>query len=254
MEFLTVKEVLKDLVLLPAGPLILALLGLALFHFTRWRRSGTALCAVAILGFWWLALPITADVLGRAGERYPALDLRHIPHADAIVILGGGARAAAEYGGPAPSLITLQRLAYGAFVARATGLPILVTGTAHEAAAMRNSLQRDFGVPAQWVEDRSLDTQQNAERSAVILKRANASTIVLVTSASHMSRAVVEFRALGFAVIPAPTGMWVLQEWQWRRWVPSVDALARSQSALYEDLGNFVQALRVRWRARGTHQ
>ena len=96
MEFLTVKEVLKDLVLLPAGPLILALLGLALFHFTRWRRSGTALCAVAILGFWWLALPITADVLGRAGERYPALDLRQIPHADAIVILGGGARAAAE--------------------------------------------------------------------------------------------------------------------------------------------------------------
>jgi uncharacterized SAM-binding protein YcdF (DUF218 family) len=246
MDFLTVKEFLKGLVLLPAGPLTLALLGLALLHFSRWRRTGTALCAVAIVGFWVLALPVTADVLGRAEERYPALDLQQIPPADAIVILGGGARAAAEYGGPAPSLITLQRLAYGAFVARATRLPILVSGNTQEAAAMRNSLQRDFGVPARWVEDQSRDTQQNAQRSAVILKRANASTIVLVTSASHMNRAVVEFRALGFTVIPAPTGMWVLQEWQWRRWMPSVEALARSQSALYEDLGNAVQALRMR--------
>jgi uncharacterized SAM-binding protein YcdF (DUF218 family) len=246
MDFFNAKQILKNLVLPPTGPLILAILGLGVLHFTRWRRSGTALCAAALLALWILATPIVADMLVRAGERYPSLDLHQVPHADAIVILANGVRlVAAEYDGPAPSLTTLQRLAYGALVARATRLPILVSGTGQEAAAMRNSLQRDFGVQVQWVESHSRDTQQNAQMAAVILKGANIATIVLVTSANHMNRAAAEFRALGLTVIPAPTGMWTQQEWHLRRWVPSADALGRSQSALYEDLGDVVQAFRV---------
>jgi uncharacterized SAM-binding protein YcdF (DUF218 family) len=246
MDFFTARQILKSLVLPPTGPLIVAMLGLGVLHFSRWRRIGTALCAAGLLILWILATPIVADMLVRAGERYPSLDLQQVPHADAIVILAGGVRlAAAEYGGPAPSVTTLQRLAYGALVARATRLPVLVSGTGQEAAAMNNSLQRDFGVPVQWVENHSRDTQENAQMSATILKAANVATIVLVTSANHMNRAAAEFRALGFTVIPAPTGMWSLQERRVRQWVPSADALGRSQSALYEDLGDIVQALRV---------
>jgi uncharacterized SAM-binding protein YcdF (DUF218 family) len=247
MDFFTGKQALKNLVLPPTGPLILAILGLALLYFTRLRRSGAALCAAGLLALWLLATPIVADMLVRAGEPYPALDLHRMPRADAIVILGGGVRyPATEYDGPAPSVITLQRLTYGALVAHATRLPILVSGTGQEAFAMRHSLQRDFGVQVQWVESHSRDTQQNAQLSAVVLKSAEVATIVLVTSANHMRRAAAEFRALGFAVIPAPTGMWAQQEWKLQRWVPSADALWRSQSALYEDLGNVVQAFRMR--------
>lgn len=246
MDLLTVKELLKSLVVPPAGPLVVAIAGLGLFCVTRWRRAGATLCAAGLLALWLLAMPIIADVLGRAGERYPALDLKQMPRADAIVILAAGARPAAEYGGQAPSVTTLQRLAYGALIARATQLPILVSGTGQEAAAMHNSLQRDFGVPVQWVESHSRDTQENAQMSAVILRNAKITSIVLVTSANHMSRAAAEFRALGFTVIPAPTGMWAPQEQRWRRWVPNADALKRSQSALYEDLGDIVQAFRVR--------
>src|SRR5256885_5533642 len=56
----------------------------------------------------------------------------------------------------------LERIAYGAFLAHRTALPVLVSGTAPEALAMRVSLARDFGIQVRWVEERSRDTFQNA--------------------------------------------------------------------------------------------
>ena len=52
-----------------------------------------------------------------------------------------------------------------------------------------------------------------------------------------------DFRAQGLSVVPAPSGLWTQQEFRIRRWVPSIEALSRSQVALYEDLGNLVLAL-----------
>ena len=40
--------------------------------------------------------------------------------------------AAPEYGGPAAGPGLLERLSYGAYVARRTGLPVLVSGTAYD--------------------------------------------------------------------------------------------------------------------------
>jgi uncharacterized SAM-binding protein YcdF (DUF218 family) len=246
MDFFVLKQVVKNLVLPPAGALIVAILGLGIVHFTRLRRTGTALCALGLALLWLLATPLIADVLERGREREPALDLSAVPRADAIVILAGGVRdVAPEYGAAAPSLTTLQRLTYGARVARATGLPLLVSGTAEEASAMSDFLQHDFGVHVRWVENRARDTQQNAQMSAVILKPAGVRTILLVTSGTHMTRASAEFRLVGFTVIPAPTGMWARGEPGVRGWVPSAEALRRSESALYEDLGNLVLTLRT---------
>ena len=63
-------------------------------------------------------------------EHYPPLDLPRAADAQAIVILGGGGQRsfAPEYGGPAADPVLLEKLNYGAFIARKTGLPILVTG------------------------------------------------------------------------------------------------------------------------------
>jgi uncharacterized SAM-binding protein YcdF (DUF218 family) len=245
VDFYAVKYLLKNLLLPPAGPVILALFGLGLANLTRLRRSGMALCALALASLWLLATPLVADVLERAAERDPVLDLNAVPHADAIVILAGGVRGSeTEYRGPSPSVTTLQRLAYGAQVARVTRLPVLVSGSAEEATAMSDSLQRDFGVQVRWIEGRSRDTHENALLSGVILKTAGILRIVLVTSGTHMPRASAEFRAAGFTVIPAPAGVWSNERPKWRGWVPQPEALWRSQSALYEDLGNLVLALR----------
>ena len=46
-----------------------------------------------------------------------------------LALGGGGQRSfAAEYGGPEARSMLLERLAYGAYVARGTGLPNLVSG------------------------------------------------------------------------------------------------------------------------------
>ena len=70
---------------------------------------------------------------------------------------------------------------------------------------MKTALEEDFRQPVKWVESRSLDTRENAARSAEILLPAGARRIVLVTHAAHMRRAVEAFEHAGFTVIPAPT-------------------------------------------------
>jgi len=102
--------------------------------------------------------------------------------------------------------VLLERLSYGAFVARHTGLPILVTGAPREAVTMQTSLVRDFGVPVRWVENQSRDTFENARYTAQMLKPEGIGRIILITSSTHLWRAVHEYEDAGFEVVPAPAG------------------------------------------------
>jgi hypothetical protein len=66
-----------------------------------------------------------------------------------------------------------------------------------------------------------------------------------------MYRAAADFRAQGLSVVPAPSGLWAQQEFRVRRWVPNIEALWRSQTALYEDLGDVVLAVHAAGAPRG---
>ena len=114
---------------------------------------------------------------------------------------------------------------------------------------MTNFLQQDLGVTAQWVENRSRDTHQNAQFSAVILARAGVHKVVLVTSAAHMARSVVEFNSAGIETVPAPAAMWTQRDTGVLAFVPNPDALVRSQRAMYEGLGRVVQDVQLRYRS-----
>jgi uncharacterized SAM-binding protein YcdF (DUF218 family) len=242
--FYTLKSLLRTLVLPPSGPLILAIIGLWLLW--RHRRTGITLMVVGLGSLWLLCTPLVADVLTRATERFPALDLSKPVQADAVVILAGGGirESAPEFGGgPAPERELLERLAYGAYVARKTSLPVLVTGTPEEVAAMRNSLVRDFGVSVRWLEVRSRDTFDNARYSAQMLFADHVKRIVLVTSATHLWRSTQEFRSAGFDVIPAPVGILSPRERPVFLFLPSSQGLMRSEAALYELWGERVREL-----------
>jgi len=237
------KAVLRNLILPPAGPLLLAIIGALLLR--RRPRLARVLLALGLGSLWLLSLPFVADAFTRLTQHYPPLDLAQATQAQAIVILGGGGlRAwAPEYGGPAADPIMLERLAYGAYVARRTGLPILVTGNGMEPVAMRESLLRNFGIEPRWVEDRSFDTFENARNSAQLLRAAGIHRIVLVTSATHIWRSAHEFAAVGMEVIPAPAGMLSTREIGLERYLPQIDALGRSYLATYELLGEPVREL-----------
>ena len=121
------KALVKALVLPPLGPLLLAAAGL--WMTVRRPRLGRLVAWTGIVLLFALSTPMVAYGLLTLVDRSPPLDLQRARDAQAIVILGGGVRRhAAEYGADTLGELTLERVRYGARVARLTGLPVLVTG------------------------------------------------------------------------------------------------------------------------------
>jgi uncharacterized SAM-binding protein YcdF (DUF218 family) len=198
------------------------------------------------------SIPLTVDFMARHLESIPAVHPEQIEQAQAIVILGGGQRGwASEYGGDMPNRFTLERLCYAATLARRSGLPVLVTGGApsggaSEAEVMAKALHDLFAIKTAWIENRSLDTTDNAEFSAEILKRSNIKTVVLVTHAAHMRRSVNEFVHAGLTVIPAPTAFFSDDRRKPKLFglVPNMSSMYTGYYITHEWVGLLVQSLR----------
>ncbi|MDP2811545.1 MAG: YdcF family protein [Rhodocyclaceae bacterium] len=238
------KKLVSALLLPPIGPLLVVVLGLALA--ARRPRLGRALAALGIALLVLLSLPWTANRLIRTLETSPPVTASDLARAQAIVVLGGGSyHGAPEYGGDTVSRFTLERLRYGARLARQTGLPVLVTGGAPfggrpEAESMRETLEQDFGVQVRWAETASRDTAENAVFSAALLRQAGITRIALVTHAWHMPRAAGLFERQGVApitVIAAPTGFIHDSPSVAESLLPAAGALGQSHQALHEWLG-----------------
>ena len=242
-ELIWFKSLLKALILPPTGPLLLAVLGLGLQR--RHPRTGRAFAFAGVLVLLLLSTPVVAMLLLRWVDSSPPLDVERAKSAQAVVILGGGVRRnAAEYGGDTLGHLTLERVRYGARVARLTGLPVLVSGGAptggeNEAKLMRDALENEFGVEVRWAEDCSRNTHENAVRSAEILRAAGIHRVVLVGHGFDMPRAAAEFADEGIETIKAPTGV---PAWDFgpSMLVPSIAGLQGSYYALYEILANTV--------------
>ncbi|MEJ0005789.1 MAG: YdcF family protein [Steroidobacteraceae bacterium] len=245
MLWVLFKQTARSLILPPTGLLVLAVVGAALLA-SRHRRSGWACLLTGLALLWLLSTPMVALELSLLVESYPAFDPAKPTSAQAIVILGGaGDRSRApEYGGqPAVELDLLERLNYGAWLARTTHLPILVTSNGANVYAMSVSLARDFQVPARWVDWKSLDTFDNARYSAELLRASHVDSIVLVTSSTHMLRATREFLATGLKVTPAPVHMADTRDFTVFSFLPSSEAMVYSNRAVYELLGEPVREL-----------
>ena len=245
--WLWIKAVLKALVLPPTGPLLVAALGVALMR--RAPRLARGLAVAGIGGLLVLSMPAVADFLVGFVDTSVPFDPQSARSAKAVVILGGGIRYnAPEYGGDTLATLTLERVRYGARVARLTGLPVLVSGGTvlagePEAVLMAASLQQEFGVPVRWVEPLSRTTHENAVRSAAMLKREGIDRIVLVTHVFDTRRAIAEFEAQGLAVTSAPTGGRSTSDGVILDYLPTMVGLTRSYYASYELLANLVRGL-----------
>jgi uncharacterized SAM-binding protein YcdF (DUF218 family) len=242
-----IKALLKALMLPPTGPLLLSAFGLGILN--RFPRAGRTLAAAGVLLLLALSVPVVAVALLRTVDTSPPLDFERAKSAQAVVILGGGSRRnAAEYGGDTLGRLTLERVRYGARVAHLTGLPVLVSGGApadgeSEAKLMRDALEREFGIPVRWAEDRSRNTHENAVLSAAILRGAGIHRVVLVGHSFDMPRAAAEFADEGIETIKAPTGIPASDDGGVLNYVPSIAGLQGSYYALYEISGNLVRRL-----------
>lgn len=248
MEFYAVKTLAA--LLKPPGLLALLLIGVALLARRRPRLArGIGLAGAALVSV--LSCGRVADALLDSLSRYPPLGAQGLRTAQAIVILGAGAqRDLADYGGGTVSALTLERLRYGALLAKESGLPVLVTDGALEgrqpgAAYMAETLL-DWGVRARWVEGSALTTYDNARYARDLLAAGGIDRIALVSHAWHLPRAVAIFERVGFTVLPAPTLVPAARRFDALDWLPDAPALARSAIALHEYLGRAWYHLRYR--------
>jgi len=240
-------KIVATLVLPPGGNLILGVMGLALLR--RAKALAVSLLIVSFATLYLFSIAKVSDALFEAVESYPG----RLPGAaladdvGAIVVLAGGRNPnAPEYGGETVSFPSLERLRYAVRLHRETGLPLLASGgrvrgeePTSEAALMRDVIENELGVPVRWIEERSRNTAENASYTAEILRGDDIGSVILVTHAAHMPRAVESFEAEGIVVYAAPTGRrtWHRGDDSELDWLPSSGALDRSRIALHEMLG-----------------
>jgi uncharacterized SAM-binding protein YcdF (DUF218 family) len=246
-EYQSFTYLVGAVVLPPVSLILLGLIGLLLSR--RRRVLGLSVTTLSLLGLLILSLPAVAFSLMTRLEGPPLPNSRAIGESQAIVILAGGvSRGAVDWGGDTINLFTLQRVRYGAWLARETRLPVLITGAAPrdgrpgEAAMMRDVLQNEFGVPVRWVDDRARTTAGNAREAAALLRAAGVKRVALVTSAFHMPRAQRVFERAGLQVVPARTGYFGYAggRFEFVHLVPSGDGLRLSYLALRELAANLM--------------
>jgi uncharacterized SAM-binding protein YcdF (DUF218 family) len=243
-----------ELLITPPG-LSLWLLALGLWFMQRCKSLAYGFLGTGVGSLFLASLPIVPAVLMGLLESYPPLDdvalEKH--EAQAIVILGGGRRDhAPEYGGTTLKPLSLERVRYGAWLAKKTGLPILVSGglgdkdIPAEATIMKSVLEKEFGQEVKWVEDASRNTFENAKFSQAILTANHIKTVYVVSHAWDQARALWSFRQVGLNPIPAPTAFesWSGEGVDIYDFLPSAKALLKTAYATHEILGNIWYRIR----------
>ncbi len=217
----------------------------------RWLpRSLRVLAVLVIVVCAVLTTPWAANHLVRWQEaRASSPDACAAPVPDAIVLLGGGfsmrPRDATDVMALSPA--SLRRSLAAAERYGLVPAPIVVSGgpgpyagtDVTESALMAALLQR-LGVPREAIreESRSRTTWQNARLTAE-LEPSVPRRIWLVTSALHMARAEFSFREAGFDVCAWPAERMSASGGRFRYLLPATSALAKTDAALHEILGEF---------------
>jgi uncharacterized SAM-binding protein YcdF (DUF218 family) len=246
---------------LPPGIFIVLLL-IGLRQLRPRRGLGLVIIVLSCLGLWLGSTPGMAWVMQSFVLKTPPalgpLDLEALKAqgkqqakgdpAVAIVVLGGGlVPRSPDYRLSDLSPAGLERLRYGVWLSRSTGLPLAYSGgipwglaptSTPEARVAERIAQEEYGMKLRWVEDSSRDTRENAGRTAVLLRQAGVRKIVLVTHVWHMPRAQRAFAdalaGTGLQVQPAPMGLLNPSRSALQNWWPSLEGLVENRHAWRE--------------------
>jgi uncharacterized SAM-binding protein YcdF (DUF218 family) len=259
------KPFLAALMLPPVPFLLLTLVGARLI-LPR-RGLGWLVILFSVTALWFSACGGTAHFLEKFLLKEPAAltrdritEIKSQQRGDGknastvIVILGAGKESfAPEYGVSNLSAGSLERLRYGLWLSRESGLPVAFSGGtgwaqndgAAEADIATRIASQEFNRPIRWTENQSRDTQTNASGSVNMLKAAGVKHIVLVTHGWHMPRAMAAFgqAAQGALTLEAaPMGLAQRLNRPELDWFPSSYGHERVNHALREAIAKLAGA------------
>ena len=200
--------------------------------------------------------PVISDPLAASLERqYPDSSLLSLPTAQAIVVLGGSLTLPAQRHSASHIVDASDRLLVTLRLFRAGRAPLILCSGGNltlfakgsvppEARVMSNLLQ-EWGVPPNAIltEESSVNTRENAIKSSDLLSVRHVGKIMLVTSATHMPRAVATFRKMGFEVVPVPADFRTGWDRDDMDWFPDAGSLAITKQVIREWIGLWIYRL-----------
>ena len=256
------KHLLGNLLLPPVPWLVLVLLGT--WQMARRRRGGATAAVFGVILLWlsacsgtgyWLSKALLSPPPAVTPQRIEALRAQAKTGSKvAIVVLGGGTEPfAPEYGASNLAPSSAERLRYGVWLARATGLPLAFSGgvgwaqegTQNEAEVAQRIAKAEYGLNLQWAEAQSRDTRENAVRSVALLRAAGVQHLLIVTHDWHMPRALRAFRRAageGLVIEAAPMALADGYRMPRNAWLPSTQGITHVRRVLHELLGLLVGA------------
>lgn len=203
-----------------------------------------------------LSTPLVAGALVRLEEqRAPPPSACAAPRPTTVVLLAGGARRVARAAEDVEALhaASLRRtLAAVGLMRRLNGAQLVITGTSDNQDApvsiLMADLARQLGVPAAAIrtETTARTTWQNAQHVRA-LDPPLPKHIWLVSSALHLPRALIAFRAAGFEPCAYPSAFLSTPFDGLRDLLPDGAATSNAEATLHELVGELLYRLRA-WR------
>jgi uncharacterized SAM-binding protein YcdF (DUF218 family) len=166
--------------------------------------------------------------------------------AQAVVVLDGGTWRYQDNGVAVelPDSATAMRIIEAVQVCRLIGTPpVIVSGGdsarvgawAPEASVMRDALVKLGIRPDQiYLDSTSTNTRAHALNVLQILHRRGVSRFALVTSPTHIRRALLSFRALGADPIACPSALAIDRKQGWQSIWPSAESLDLVEQAMHD--------------------
>jgi len=237
------------MILNPLSAALVAVLVLLLLWLLTRRRGFLTTIVVVTLLLWltatpWLSRSLQSLLEHRAGEAIA----ESLPRADAIVVLGGTLSPPGPSGGAANLSAAADRLVYAARLYALGKAPLILISGGNSAGAAGDAesvhagaLLAGWGIPESAIltETESINTYENAVYSKLMLDQHGLKTVLLVTSAMHMPRALATFHTTGIKATPAPTDFEASASGPsgLRAWIANPAALEVTTRALKEYVG-----------------
>ena len=246
--FLAFLSKIIGIMLMPGKFLFLILLAGSILLFTRHKNLGSWLVAL-VTGLILIIniFPISNLIIIPLEERFSQ---RPLPvEIDGIIVLGGAGDGRISVGRGQPAVdASAERLFAFIYLARkypkaklifTGGSGSLTSKYKHFDAARKMFEQSMLDVNRVISESQSRNTYENAVYSYNLIKPKKKETWVLITSASHMPRAVGVFRKINWEVIPYPVDYQTAGPQDFKLRYEGFQNLDQMEIALHEWLGLF---------------
>ncbi|EGA65630.1 envelope biogenesis factor ElyC [Vibrio brasiliensis] len=245
------KKVVSSLLMPLPAMLIIGLFGLMLIMFTRKQKTGCFVVLFSFIGIFLIAFqPVSSRLLMPLERQYSAFFPVDEP-IDYVMVLGSG-HVVDDKIPPTSELSRtgLMRLSEGIRILRIyPGAKLILSGYAAGSevsnARMMAKVALALGVAKSDIIllETAKDTWEEARQAAAFV---STKKLVVVTSASHMKRALNEFHSAGLKPYAAPTNYLAHDNVTqfWAKYTPKAVYLEQTERYWHETLGRIWQTLR----------